>query len=91
MVVPDKIIEVATSKQSVSVVGECIVGDEGQEAQKTSYAPSVGFGKSKESRRLRFQDDGFKLGQTNLGRDGGGSLDKVQSQKRNQGPLQGRS
>ena len=56
---PNKIIKVATGKQSPSVVGECIV--QNQKKRKTlkkSQTPRVGFGKKKERQETKLGQAG---------------------------------
>ena len=55
---PGKIIKVATGKQSLSVVGECIVGNVKDKTHRQSALLFwVGLPKNRESRRQRFVDE----------------------------------
>ena len=59
-IVPNKIIKVATGKQSPSVVGECIVQNQKKRKtqKKKSLTPRVGFGKKKERQETKLGQAG---------------------------------
>ena len=55
---PGKIIKVATGKQSLSVVGECTVGNvKDKNQRKRAFPLEWDSEKSKKNRRHRFEDD----------------------------------